>query len=110
MPTMSILHHADKAGFQRAGLTAQEAYARRQYLRKHFGVTRRAACEAALYLRHGIRAVGPGRQPQPARERRQAARAALRVLVGVDPPPFGDPPEYVRWLSDRNPKRKRSIA
>ena len=108
LPTMTILHHAGKAGFS-ARMTAQDAFARRQYLRKHFGVTRRGVCEAALYVRHGIRAVGPGRQQELARERRKAARAALRVLAGLDPPPFGDPPAQALALRSRS-EAERSVA
>ena len=91
LPSMTILHHADKAGFN-PRITAQEAYARRQYLRKHFGPVRRVACVSALYVRHAIRAVAPGKERTLAHARRTAARAALRVLAQVDPPPFGAPP------------------
>lgn len=91
LPSMTILHHADKAGIS-VRMTAQEAYARRQYLRKHNAAPTRVACTAALYFRHGVRAVAPGRDGVRARDRRRAARAALRTLVGLDPPPFGTPP------------------
>jgi N-acetylglucosaminyl-diphospho-decaprenol L-rhamnosyltransferase len=101
VPSMTILHHAGKAGFS-PRMTAQEAYARRQYLRKHFGPVRRAACASALYFRHGIRAVAPGRDSQMAPERRRAARAALRVLIGADPPPFGEPPARALALRPRD--------
>ncbi len=91
LPTMTILHHAQKAGHN-ARLTAQAAYARRQYMNKHFGFVRRTSGIAALYARHGIRAVGPGRNSALAGERRAASRTALRVLMGIERPPFGEPP------------------
>lgn len=90
LPHLTILHHADKAGHN-SRLTAQSAYARRQYLRKHFHGVRRGSCIAALYCHHGLRAVAPGASDD-ARARRVAARAALRVLSGRDGPPFGPPP------------------
>jgi hypothetical protein len=38
-----------------------------------------------LYLKHGLRAVSGG-------DRARASRSALRVLLGLQPPPFGQPP------------------
>jgi len=91
LPFMTIVHHAGKAGFS-VRMTAQDAYARRQYLRKHFGLAQRCLCEAALFVRHAIRAAAPGARPESATERRRAARGALCVLTGIDEPPFGSPP------------------
>jgi GT2 family glycosyltransferase len=88
-PAMTIVHHAGKAGVK-PRLVAQEVYARRLYARKHFAGPHRAAFVAAVAARHGLRAIvprGPG-----AEERRGAARAALRALVGRTKPPFGAPP------------------
>lgn len=88
LPSMTILHHANKVGHS-PRMSAQDAYARRQYMAKHFGPVRRTAGLGALAVRYGLRAVAPGRGATAARGRRGASRAALRTLVGIDPPPFG---------------------
>ena len=84
LPTMTILHHAGKAGFD-ARLEAQNAYARLQFAEKHSSPAGRRTYRAALSLGYALRAVLPG---FGGATRRQAARAALRVVVGLDPPPF----------------------
>ena len=91
LPSMTILHHAEKAGVN-PKMEAQDAYARRQYARKHFAPVHRAAYLTALGLRHAMRAAYISRDRDAARQRRQASRRALRTLVGLDPPPFGPPP------------------
>ena len=70
---------------------AQDAYTKMQHARKHFGLVHRAAYGAALGLGYAVRALAPERD-QSRTGRRAAARAALRVLVGLDGPPFGAPP------------------
>jgi N-acetylglucosaminyl-diphospho-decaprenol L-rhamnosyltransferase len=90
-PQMTIRHHTGKAGIS-TRMTAQSAFARRQYVRKHFTGIRRSSCITALYVGHGLRAVAPGRSTEISKSKRAAARAALRVLAGLDPPPFGQPP------------------
>jgi hypothetical protein len=62
-----------------------------QHARKHFSPVHRGAYALALGLGYGARALAPVHDPARA-GRRDAARAALRVLVGVDGPPFGAPP------------------
>jgi GT2 family glycosyltransferase len=89
-PDMTIVHHAGKAGV-RPKMFAQDAYARLQHARKHFGLLHRVVYGAALGLGYAIRAIAPVRD-QSRTGRRAAARAALRVLVGLDGPPFGTPP------------------
>jgi hypothetical protein len=69
-------------------MSAQDAYARRQYMAKHFDRPRRLAGTGALALRYGLRAVAPGRDRERARARRTASRAALQTLLGLAPPPF----------------------
>ena len=91
LPTMTILHHADKAGVN-LKMEAQAAYARRQFARKNFGAVHRLADLSALGLRHALRAAYVSRDGDLARQRREASRRALRTLVGLDPPPFGQPP------------------
>lgn len=90
LPQMTIVHHAGKAGV-RPRMAAQDAYTRIQLARKHFSPGHRMAYAAALGLGYLLRALAPDGRPSTAR-RRPAARAALRVLVGIDGPPFGAPP------------------
>jgi GT2 family glycosyltransferase len=89
LPTMTIVHHAGKGGV-RPRMLAQDAYTRRQYARKHFAAPHRAAYLGAIGTRHAIRALTPGAERAQSRE---AARAALRALVGRDEAPFGPPPQ-----------------
>jgi GT2 family glycosyltransferase len=91
LPTMTILHHAEKAGVN-PKMEAQAAYARRQFARKNFGPIHRLAYLFALGLRHVLRAAYASRDGDIARQRREASRRALRTLAGLDPPPFGPPP------------------
>jgi len=100
LPTMTILHHADKGGWS-TRMAAQDAYARRQYVEKHFGPTQRLAATGALVFRYGVRWLVPERKGGPESGRRAASRAALRTLVGVDPPPFGPPPS-VSLIADED--------
>lgn len=90
LPAMTIVHHAGKGGV-RPRMVAQDAYARRQYARKHLPPATRAAYLGAVALRHALRAYAPGRNPDASR-RQAAARAALATLVGRLEPPFGAPP------------------
>jgi N-acetylglucosaminyl-diphospho-decaprenol L-rhamnosyltransferase len=87
VPYLTILHHADKAGWN-ARLDAQAAFAKRQYFEKHFSPAHRLSAIAALVLGYTLRAVVGGGDPG----RRESSRAALTTLLGLRPPPFGDPP------------------
>lgn len=89
MPQVTILHHFGKAGVDNR-LVAQEAYARRLYMEKHFSRLGRFVGTAGLGLGYTLRAVTGGGTRNPAR--RAAARRALAVLAGRTPPPFGSPP------------------
>jgi GT2 family glycosyltransferase len=75
LPRMTIRHHAGKGGV-RPRLIAQEAFARRQYARKHFWPAHRALYLAALAARYGLR-------------RKAWALSAARGHAG---PPFVTPP------------------
>jgi hypothetical protein len=55
---MTIVHHAGKAGV-RPKMSAQDAYARMQHARKHFGLIHRAAYSAALGLGFAVRRSRP---------------------------------------------------
>ena len=81
-PQLTILHHVDKAGANET-LSAQMAFARRQYMAKHFSPVHRAAGIFALALGYALRAV--------VRSRDAGARSALATLLGFAPPPFGYP-------------------
>ncbi|MFN0155236.1 MAG: glycosyltransferase family 2 protein [Gaiella sp.] len=96
LPTMTIIHHADKAGWS-ARVWSQDAYARRQYLEKHFGRVPRAAALTALTLRLGLRAIIPGAGGDRGRARRAACRSALATLYGRRRPPFEEPPGQALW-------------
>ncbi len=85
---MTIIHYFGKNSVNER-LVAQEAYARRQYLLKHQGPIRRSLSTAALAMFHARRAMRSPGQDEQAIARRAAARAALRALLGLDPPPFG---------------------
>ena len=91
LPHMTILHHANKAGFSEK-MYAQDGYAWRQYLAKNFTPGRRLAATAALSVRFGLRATLGGRDKAVNQERRRASRAALGTLLGTRQPPFGEPP------------------
>lgn len=90
LPQMTIVHYAGKGGI-RPRMWAQDAYARMQLAGKHFSPAHRVTYKAALGLGLVARAVAPERGDTHA-GRRAAARAALRVLLKIDGPPFGDPP------------------
>jgi N-acetylglucosaminyl-diphospho-decaprenol L-rhamnosyltransferase len=89
LPTMTILHHARKDGI-RPAMIAQEAFTRRQYALKHFGPGRRTAYLAAVGAGHVARAA---LRRDDAGEVREAARLAVRTLVGRAGPPLRRPPE-----------------
>jgi GT2 family glycosyltransferase len=91
LPTMTIVHHARKAGAN-PRLAAQDAFTRRQYARKHFSPVHRYAYFGALALGYGIRAVAPGGDAERVAGRRSEARAGLSMLLGRDAAPFEDPP------------------
>jgi GT2 family glycosyltransferase len=90
LPTMTIIHHAHKAGPspQRA---AQGAYAKRHYAAKHFPTGQRAAYLGAVALRHALRWWAFSLVPR-AERRRAGEKAALHVLFRGRPAPFEPPP------------------
>jgi GT2 family glycosyltransferase len=86
MPYLTVLHHVRTNSWE-PRLHAQAVFARRQYLEKHFPPMRRGAALGALIVAQGIRALLPG-----VAERRASSLAALKTLIGLEPPPFGRPP------------------
>jgi N-acetylglucosaminyl-diphospho-decaprenol L-rhamnosyltransferase len=89
LPLMTIVHHAGKGGVS-PRMAAQDAFTRVQYARKHFSQLHRTAYLGALGLGYFLRAFAPGGVDGSAR--RASNRAALRTLLGIADPPFGDPP------------------
>ena len=87
LPQMTIIHHAGKGGMS-PKMEAQNAYARRQYARKHFSLPQRAVYWLTLVLGHAVRWTIMGRR-DPARKR--VSQRALATLAGRAQPPFGDP-------------------
>jgi N-acetylglucosaminyl-diphospho-decaprenol L-rhamnosyltransferase len=87
VPYLTILHHAEKAGWN-PRLDAQAAFAKRQYFWKHLSPFHRLSATGALALGYTLRALlgrgVPGRA--------ESARVALSTLLGLRPPPFGEPP------------------
>jgi len=96
LPQMTIVHHAGKGGTS-PRMSAQDAYARRLYARKHFGAFHRAMYVSALGLGYLVRAGAPrsGRSG-----RRSANWAAFRALTGIAGAPFGAPPARALALRD----------
>jgi len=90
-PSMTILHEDGRAGWV-PRLVAQDAYARRQYMRKHFSCLHRVAGTGALALGLLRRVVYGAPQRDERRARRVAALTALRTLAGLERPPFLEPP------------------
>lgn len=85
VPIVTILHHAGR-GSDDPRLAAQDAYSRIQLARKHYSPARAAGVRGALGLGCLLRwGLGSG-------TRRGAARAALRVVAGIDGAPFGSGP------------------
>jgi N-acetylglucosaminyl-diphospho-decaprenol L-rhamnosyltransferase len=87
LPYLTILHHANKEGWN-PRLDAQAAYAKRQYFRKHLPPVHRFSAIAGLLLGYTLRSAIGGGDPG----RRESSHAALTTLLGLRPPPFGEPP------------------
>jgi GT2 family glycosyltransferase len=91
LPQMTIVHHrAGMSGLQ-PRMRAQEAYARKQYARKHFNAAYYRLYLAALGVRYLIRA-GVHSGGADGIALREGARRALLTLAGRAEPPFGAPP------------------
>ena len=88
-PQVSIVHHAEKAGWSET-LAGQMAFARRQYMAKHRPSTGFAGI-AALGLGYALRGMLGSRDPAVDGGRRASARARLATLLGRRPPPLGRP-------------------
>lgn len=89
-PQMTVLHHAGKAGISER-IESQDAFARWQNARKHFSPAHRVAYGAALGLRYTVRSVRMG-SSEHSRKRAAANRRALKTLLGLQQPPYEQPP------------------
>ena len=86
VPYLTILHHANKGGWN-PQLEAQVAYAKRQYIEKHLSPIHHSPRKVRSFSVHASLRPGRGRP-----ERKGSSRAALATLLGLRPPPFGEPP------------------
>lgn len=91
LPFMTILHHADKAGIN-PKMAAQDAVSRVHYARKHYSRLHRAAYLAALSTRYALRLAWPFGDSERRQLSHEAARGALRIVLGSKQLPFGPPP------------------
>jgi GT2 family glycosyltransferase len=92
LPSMTILHHADTMGIN-PRMKAQSVFSRMQYAQKHFSFAHRSLYCVALGIRYTLRALPRPGGDAHSKARRQASRAAVRVLLGLDDaPPFRVPP------------------
>ena len=91
MPQMEIIHHVGKMGWSERGF-AQNAFAYRQYVDKHFTGVRRIAAIAALLAGWAFRAllypIARSGEPDAA----IAMRAAMRGVLARGAPPYEAPP------------------
>lgn len=83
VPTMTILHHGGGASEWDPRLKAQEAFARKQYMSKHFGAVERIAGIGAFSLGFAIRSVLGSRRTDGGRRRLAASRAQLVTMLGL---------------------------
>lgn len=97
LPYLTILHHANKEGWN-PRLDAQAAYAKGQYFRKHLPPMHRLSAITALLLGYALRSVLGRSDPG----RRVSSRAALATLLGLNPPPFGEPPSVAVGRDSRD--------
>jgi GT2 family glycosyltransferase len=97
LPTMTILHHAEKAGIS-PKMTAQDVFTRIQYAQKNYSPVHRGVYLTILAGRYLARAIPIGANGTV---RAAASRRALRVLLSLDEPPFGPPPRQA--VAPRHP-------
>ena len=82
MPSVTILHHGTLGRVVDPVLASQNAWSQVQYARKNLPARSRPLFRAALLLRYGLRSL----QDEP--RRREAARAATSMVLGLRRPPF----------------------
>ena len=90
VPDMTIIHHAVKDGVNE-DVEVQYTFSRLQYADRHMTRSHRLAFRLALAVRLGLRALLPA-STEDSLARRSANRRGLKVLAGLERPPFGEPP------------------
>jgi len=107
LPSLTIIHHARKAGVK-PKIEAQNAYAAKQYARKHFSPAHRLLYWLALVLRYALRAwLAPGKDPEERRSVRSAYKFALETALGRRGAPYQEPPPVaVRTRAASPPDRQ----
>ncbi len=88
-PAMTAIHHTGR--MMRPDLYAQNSHSKLLYGRKHFRPLGRIVFRGSLALRHALRvaALAPAAAARPAlRGRAHAEARALRVVLGLTPPPL----------------------
>lgn len=88
LPVMQILHHG---GAPSPRLTAQAAFSRIEYAAKHFGRLHALAYRAVVALHYGLRLAGIVAR-RGSRDQRKGMARALKVALGIAPPPFDTRP------------------
>jgi GT2 family glycosyltransferase len=99
LPSMTIVHHARKAGIA-PRVEAQDVFARKQYAEKHFSRPHRVAYLSAIGLRYALRFIFGGRTAETRRLWRTASAQALRTVVGTGAPPYREPPRQAVAIRD----------
>jgi GT2 family glycosyltransferase len=116
-PTMTILHHAGKAGVN-SKLLAQSTFARKQYADKHFGSVGKRIFGIGLAFHYLLRMTAALGTPAM-RQRHRAARRCARISVGLEGSPFSLPSavavDRVHWPDalgeiQELPEKGRSIV
>jgi N-acetylglucosaminyl-diphospho-decaprenol L-rhamnosyltransferase len=87
-PRITFIHHAGKDGVQ-PSRSAQMAYARLQYARKHFSRPGAAVYHAALVMNHLLRFTALHFRGATESSSAPASAMALKVLLGRSAPPHG---------------------
>ena len=85
LPAMKIIHHGKTQ--LSAKIESLGAFTRMAYARKHFSPVHRAAYAAAVFARHGVRAVAPG-GGEKGRHRRDVNRTVIKTMLGRAPVPY----------------------
>lgn len=96
LPQMEIVHHAGKKGWNPRA-EAQYTLARKLYAAKHFSPLHRLAFLLAVAVRYLVRLAAFRVTREPPAEGVASLRRALRVLAGLEGPPYEpQPPCAVR--------------
>ena len=92
LPSMTIIHHAEKAGIK-PSIESLIASSRMLYARKHFSPAHRLLYFGAVLLGASLRSVYGG-SGERGRQLKAANRRKVATLLGRAPVPFGPPSRY----------------